>query len=184
MSKAVRDPLLPMTHYQKLGKQQPKVRAKHTFWMVGIAFLLLFLSGAYFLHSEIESLKNESAIPSPLPTIAEESEPVVTPKEATPSASANTSKEGQFCGGIAAIQCSEGLTCQFDGTYPDAGGTCVKPGTRPLVIPTLPLRSEQTPAPAKPAEEMTMCTQDAMQCPDGSWVGRSGPACEFKCPGQ
>jgi hypothetical protein len=29
----------------------------------------------------------------------------------------------------------------------------------------------------------TICTMDAMQCPDGSWVGRSGPACEFKCPG-
>ena len=29
----------------------------------------------------------------------------------------------------------------------------------------------------------TMCTQDAMQCPDGSWVGRSGPNCEFVCGG-
>ncbi len=26
------------------------------------------------------------------------------------------------------------------------------------------------------------CTADAMQCPDGSWVGRSGPDCEFVCP--
>lgn len=30
----------------------------------------------------------------------------------------------------------------------------------------------------------TMCTMDAMQCPDGSWTGRSGPNCEFVCPGQ
>ena len=28
-----------------------------------------------------------------------------------------------------------------------------------------------------------MCTQEAMQCPDGSWVGRSGPNCQFVCPG-
>jgi hypothetical protein len=28
----------------------------------------------------------------------------------------------------------------------------------------------------------TVCTMDAMQCPDGSWVGRSGPDCIFKCP--
>lgn len=147
MSKAVRDPLLPMTHYQKLGKQQPKVRAKHTFWMVGIAFLLIFLSGAYFLHSEIESLKKESAVPTPLPTIAEKSEPVTTPNEAKPSIAPSIE-------------------------------------TQPSVIPTLPLRSTQTPVPSTPVEEMTMCTQDAMQCPDGSWVGRSGPACEFKCPGQ
>lgn len=27
------------------------------------------------------------------------------------------------------------------------------------------------------------CTQEALQCPDGSFVGRSGPECEFaKCP--
>ncbi|RJQ33303.1 hypothetical protein C4568_04800 [Candidatus Parcubacteria bacterium] len=30
---------------------------------------------------------------------------------------------------------------------------------------------------------MTACTADAMQCPDGSWVGRSGPNCQFVCPG-
>ncbi len=32
---------------------------------------------------------------------------------------------GEFCGGIAAFQCEEDLTCRFDGTYPDAGGVCV-----------------------------------------------------------
>ncbi len=26
------------------------------------------------------------------------------------------------------------------------------------------------------------CTQDAKQCPDGTYVGRTGPNCEFKCP--
>ena len=26
------------------------------------------------------------------------------------------------------------------------------------------------------------CTMDAMQCPDGSYVGRTGPKCEFVCP--
>lgn len=38
----------------------------------------------------------------------------------------------------------------------------------------------QKTAPVAPTESV-MCTQDAMQCPDGRWVGRSGPACEFKC---
>jgi putative hemolysin len=33
--------------------------------------------------------------------------------------------EGEFCGGIAGIICCEG-SCQYDGDYPDAGGTCVK----------------------------------------------------------
>jgi len=26
------------------------------------------------------------------------------------------------------------------------------------------------------------CTEEAKQCPDGSFVGRSGPHCEFICP--
>ncbi len=30
--------------------------------------------------------------------------------------------------------------------------------------------------------EGVMCTADAMQCPDGSYVGRTGPNCEFICP--
>ncbi len=33
-------------------------------------------------------------------------------------------------------------------------------------------------------EDQVVCTQDAMECPDGSYVGRSGPNCEFAaCPG-
>lgn len=36
--------------------------------------------------------------------------------------------------------------------------------------------------PAETSEEQVMCTQDAMQCPDGSWVGRTGPTCAFVCP--
>lgn len=31
-------------------------------------------------------------------------------------------------------------------------------------------------------DNVTACTQDAMQCPDGSFVGRTGPNCEFVCP--
>lgn len=31
-------------------------------------------------------------------------------------------------------------------------------------------------------ETPVACTMDAMMCPDGSYVGRSGPKCEFVCP--
>lgn len=34
----------------------------------------------------------------------------------------------------------------------------------------------------KEQEKITYCTADAMQCPDGSYVGRTGPNCEFVCP--
>ncbi|HEY4479952.1 MAG TPA: hypothetical protein VJB58_00585 [Candidatus Paceibacterota bacterium] len=30
--------------------------------------------------------------------------------------------------------------------------------------------------------EPVFCTQDAILCSDGSYVGRSGPNCEFECP--
>jgi len=35
---------------------------------------------------------------------------------------------GAFCGGIAtgAFPCDPGYSCKLDGTYPDAGGHCVK----------------------------------------------------------
>lgn len=33
-----------------------------------------------------------------------------------------------------------------------------------------------------PGDQMVACTMDAKQCPDGSYVGRSGPNCEFVCP--
>jgi hypothetical protein len=37
----------------------------------------------------------------------------------------------------------------------------------------------QTPA---PSQNQVACTDEAQQCPDGSYVGRSGPKCEFVCP--
>ena len=35
---------------------------------------------------------------------------------------------------------------------------------------------------APPSDNTIACQEDAMQCPDGSFVGRSGPNCEFICP--
>lgn len=31
-------------------------------------------------------------------------------------------------------------------------------------------------------EAQTICTADAQMCPDGSYVGRTGPNCQFICP--
>lgn len=33
-------------------------------------------------------------------------------------------------------------------------------------------------------EDLVACTADAMMCPDGTYVGRTGPNCEFVCPGE
>lgn len=87
-----------------------------------------------------------------------------------PSLAPVTDTESKMCGGIAAIQCPDGFVCSLDGDYPDAGGTCVEE--------TMPDRPMVSGAP----EEMTMCTMDAKECSDGSFVGRTGPNCEFVCP--
>lgn len=34
--------------------------------------------------------------------------------------------EGEFCGGIAGVECPESYKCQLEGNYPDASGKCVK----------------------------------------------------------
>ncbi len=40
-------------------------------------------------------------------------------------------RKGEMCGGIAGISCCPGLTCKYDGTYPDASGVCITfPETR------------------------------------------------------
>jgi|SRR3989344_5077558 len=52
-------------------------------------------------------------------------------------------------------------------------------------IPTLMPELSQPPTPtptSKSRGNQVICTQDAMQCPNGTWVGRTGPNCEFICP--
>ena len=70
------------------------------------------------------------------------------------------SGETQACGGIAGILCCGGLKCELEGNFPDAGGTCV-------------------------VGEDVVCSMEAKLCPNGSYVGRTGPNCEFSsCPGE
>lgn len=50
-----------------------------------------------------------------------------------------------------------------------------------LVVRSSPLHAPTSVVP--PEAEPVLCTQDALQCPDGSYVGRTGPHCEFSpCP--
>jgi len=35
-----------------------------------------------------------------------------------------------------------------------------------------------------PSTSAKACSLDAMQCPSGVWVGRTGPNCQFVCPKQ
>ncbi len=48
-----------------------------------------------------------------------------------------------------------------------------------LILAALFLMSQQS------DEEERPCTMEARVCPDGSWIGRGGPMCEFSaCPGE
>ena len=56
----------------------------------------------------------------------------------------------------------------------------------PNVTPTvteIPPATASASASAKPTGQTKACTQEAKLCPDGSYVGRTGPNCEFApCP--
>ena len=61
---------------------------------------------------------------------------------------------------------------------------------KPMPMPSPPLRAEPEPVPEpQPAPEPSIppgraCTMEAKACPDGSYVSRTGPNCEFApCPG-
>ncbi len=81
----------------------------------------------------------------------------------------------------------QGPDCLFalcpDGT--DLNVISEEPLGWPDVYPTM--GGYVTPSPRDPADgpNYGICTQDAKVCPDGSYVGRSGPNCEFApCPGE
>ncbi len=86
---------------------------------------------------------------------------------------------------------AQGIACTLracapggsDGTPPGPGGTLPEPppggsdGTPPGgpgdTVPEPPPGSQTPPGPG--------CTDDAKLCPDGRYVGRTGPRCEFVC---
>ena len=56
--------------------------------------------------------------------------PATPPTAPTPPATPARpgQKEGDLCGGIAGLQCAEGLTCKMAGKpHPDQAGACTKP---------------------------------------------------------
>ena len=61
-------------------------------------------------------------------------------------------------------------------------------GRGAVAVPIVPAASSSPMASPQPDTDTpgeippgVACTMDAMQCPDGRWVGRSGPNCEFVC---
>lgn len=76
------------------------------------------------------------------------------------------------------IVCKDDSDCK-EISFPTAGGffheKCV---SGKCIIPDEVIKREQI-GNIPPG---VACTMDAMQCPDGSYVGRTGPDCQFVCP--
>lgn len=94
--------------------------------------LLLVFSGCLMQQNANTNVNRSSA---PLKTNTNiNARPSQNQNNTSPNANAGKSgfskirKEGEMCGGIAGFVCDTGLTCQLDGQYPDAGGTCIKAG--------------------------------------------------------
>lgn len=80
----------------------------------------------------------------------------------SPTTAPSPTPQSLICGGIAGKQCPTGYFCKLSSNKPDASGECIKQDS---------------------IKNQTICTMEAKQCPDGSWVGRQGPKCEFApCP--
>ena len=103
-------------------------------WIMAIAFGLLFFGCLQQAPQPTpQPLPNQTPPlnESEVPPVIEENEtelpeemPVPPVEENQTPAPRPPGKEGEFCGGIAAFQCEEGLLCVLEGTYPDAGGEC------------------------------------------------------------
>jgi hypothetical protein len=75
----------------------------------------------------VETSRSPAAAPT-APT-APATSAAATPAPTAPATPTRAGqKEGDLCGGIAGLQCAEGLTCKMAGKpHPDQAGACTKP---------------------------------------------------------
>jgi hypothetical protein len=88
---------------------------------------------------------------------------------------------------------AQGIACTLRACAPGGGGTCSYNGKSYTAgagfassdgCNSCSCQADGSVACTEKACAPVACTEDAKQCPDGSYVSRSGPACEFApCPG-
>lgn len=91
---------------------------------------------------------------------------------------------------IAERSCIKGGEVSSSGTYNknsktwwyDANLNATRPGCNPACVVSENTKTAEINWRCTGLKEPVACTMDAKQCPDGSYVGRSGPNCEFVCP--
>ncbi len=130
---------------------------------IALVGILLIAGGAYFAWSF-------GAMPSYFASVTGTTDP-----------SYGCTKEARVCSD-GTIVTRSGPSCTF-AECPNARITDLTPSTTPPEA--IPNSQPSTPTeidPPSAGDVMVACTMDAKQCPDGSYVGRSGPKCEFVCP--
>lgn len=101
--------------------QAPKGSSWGTFFMILFVMVLIgaaLCAGIWYGRSA--PVAEESGVPSDIGLT-----PEPQPAQYTASSTATTT-QAIFCGGIAGIACPAGYSCKLEGSYPDAGGTCIK----------------------------------------------------------
>jgi peptidoglycan hydrolase-like protein with peptidoglycan-binding domain len=73
-------------------------------------------------------------------------------------------------------------TSTFSHAYPRAGVFAITARVRDNAG-NIATASKRVNVGNQPTENIIACTMDAYQCPNGQWVGRTGPHCQFVCSG-
>ena len=85
-----------------------------------------------------------------------------------------------FLGFYLGIEFQKGITPAYPPLYYDSS-VLAKPS---VVSPSRvfnPNSGTTNGMPNASNQQKTICTQDVKQCPDGTWVGRTGEKCTFSC---
>jgi hypothetical protein len=109
--------------------------------LLSLLSLVLLVSTSFFAYQNMQLYRQIQKTPSPNQVVPTSSiTPTCRPRPAcldsTPRCmmpetadmcppKSQKNKDTIFCGGIAGKDCPFGYTCKLDGSYPDAGGTCV-----------------------------------------------------------
>lgn len=91
------------------------------------------------------------------------------------------SEEARLCPDKSYVHRS-GPSCDFE-TCPTANGRIEEVPVTTSTPAVIHHDTSATSTSATPPPKGTVCTMEAKQCPDGSYVGRGGPSCQFAaCP--
>lgn len=88
----------------------------------------------------------------------------------------DSDQAGVSCGGIQGKLCPEGYYCRYDGTYPDAGGTCIKEFPKSKSHYTCPETDYVDCMPGPNRDRSSQCNDDFLAWAQNNCPGFQGAA--------